>query len=343
MNILLTSVGRRGYLVQYFKQALNGMGKIHVANSSPITPAFSYADRWVVTPLIYDKDYIHFLIQYCETNNIDAIISLFDIDLPILASHKDLFQDHGISLLVSDIDVINICNDKWLTYSFLQKNNIQCPKTYLSLETVQHALQDGSLRFPLIVKPRWGMGSIAVLIADNMEELNVFYKKAKKDIQTSYLKFEAACDFEHCVIIQEMLHGQEYGLDIINDLTGSYQNTIVKEKYAMRSGETDCAKTVDMPILKQLGHKLSQLLHHIGNLDCDVFMVGDTPYVLEMNARFGGGYPFSHAAGVDLPSAIVKWLTGETPDFHLLDAKTGVLAHKDIAIKILEGSDHEKN
>ncbi len=113
MNILLTSVGRRGYLVQYFKQALNGMGKIHVANSSPITPAFSYADRWVVTPLIYDKDYIHFLIQYCETNNIDAIISLFDIDLPILASHKDLFQDHGMSLLVSDIDVNSSCNEKW--------------------------------------------------------------------------------------------------------------------------------------------------------------------------------------------------------------------------------------
>lgn len=97
--------------------------------------------------------------------------------------------------------------------------------------------------------------------------------------------------------------GQEYGLDVINDLEGNYQNTIVKQKYAMRSGETDCALTVRWEEADKLGKTLSILLHHIGNLDVDVFKVEEKIYVLEMNARFGGGYPFSHLAGVDLPQA----------------------------------------
>lgn len=82
---------------------------------------------------------------------------------------------------------------------------------------------------------------------------------------------------------------------------------------------------------------MSELLHHIGNLDVDVFLVNDTPYVLEMNARFGGGYPFSHMAGVNLPLAIVKWLLNESVDSQILTAKPGVLTHKDIALTILQG------
>ena len=55
MNILLTSAGRRTYLVGYFKEALQMAGvegQIHTANSQEC-PAFYAADQWVETPLIY--------------------------------------------------------------------------------------------------------------------------------------------------------------------------------------------------------------------------------------------------------------------------------------------------
>ena len=81
MNILLTSAGRRGYLVEYFKKALEGIGEVHVGNSTPVSPSFYYADHAVVTPLIYDEAYIPFLLDYCKKNHIDAVLSLFDVDL----------------------------------------------------------------------------------------------------------------------------------------------------------------------------------------------------------------------------------------------------------------------
>ena len=85
MNVLLTSVGRRAYMVKYFKKAVGETGKVHVCNSDDLTVAFHYADNSVVSPLIYDENYIPFLLDYCESNQIDIVVSLFDIDLPVLA------------------------------------------------------------------------------------------------------------------------------------------------------------------------------------------------------------------------------------------------------------------
>lgn len=336
MNILLTSVGRRSYLVNYFKEALNGEGLVHVANSTVISPAFRVADKYVVSPLIYDKQYIPFLLEYCKANKIDVLISLFDIDLPVLASNRQLFDEIGTRVIVSDSKVIDICNDKWKTYLFLRDNELNAPITYLRLEDALADVQGQKIKFPLMVKPRWGMGSISIYEAENVEELRIFYDKARRKIMDTYLKYESNQDPDECVLIQQKIEGQEYGLDIINDLDGKHINTIVKKKYAMRSGETDCAMVVDNPILKSAGEKLSKLLKHQSNLDVDMFLYNDEPYVLEMNARFGGGYPFSHLAGVNLPQAIVNWVRGEEVPSDMLLEKVGVTGQKDINIVEIE-------
>ena len=126
----------------------------------------------------------------------------------------------------------------------------------------------------------------------------------------------------------------EYGLDVIHDLKGNQRTVVVKEKEAMRSGETDGAKTVDHERLRRLGQILGSLTRHKGNLDVDAFEADGVCYVLEMNARFGGGYPFSHAAGVNLPYALVKWALGQEPEEKYLTARAGVRAQKDIQIMI---------
>lgn len=336
MNILLTSVGRRSYLVKYFKEALNGDGEVYVANSSALSPAFSVADHAVVTPLIYDKEYIPFLKKYCQNNNIKAIISLFDIDLPILAQHKEEFKEIGVTVVVSEYDTVEICNDKWNTFKFLEKQGFDVPKTYISIEDAMEDINQKKVNYPMMIKPRWGMGSIAVFEAENEEELILLYKKARRNIEKTYLKYESAEDIDKSILIQEKIDGQEYGLDIINDLNGNYINTVPKMKYAMRSGETDCAVTVDDPELKKIGGKLSEVMHHIGNLDTDVFISGEKYYVLEMNARFGGGYPFSHMAGVNLPLAIVKWLKKENVEKEILTEKVDIMSQKDINLVRLQ-------
>lgn len=336
MNILLTSAGRRSYLIQYFKTALEQAGcggLVHAANSTRC-PAFSCADRTAVTPMIYDKAYIPFLLEYCKREDIRLLIPLFDLDVPVLAAHREAFGAQGVIVVTADSEGAKLCNDKWMTWRSLSEAQIPSPLSWLDAEMALKSIKEGLVSWPLMVKPRWGMGSLSVYQADSEEEMRVFAGKCRRGIQESYLKYESMADREHCVLYQQTIRGQEYGLDVINDLGGRYRSTVVKRKMAMRSGETDAAVTAECKELSKIGRKLGMLLGHRGNLDVDVLEEDGRYYVLEMNARFGGGYPFSHAAGVNLPLALVLWAMGKEGKPELLQARSGVRGQKDIQMLV---------
>ena len=71
-------------MVDYFKEALRGEGLVFVANSV-MSPAMTKGDGHFLTPLIYSRDYIPFLLEQCKERQISLLVSLFDIDLPVLA------------------------------------------------------------------------------------------------------------------------------------------------------------------------------------------------------------------------------------------------------------------
>lgn len=336
MNILLTSVGRRTYMVQYFKNALNGDGLVHASNSI-MTYSLKQADEYVLTPQIYEDNYISFLIDYCKKNKIKAIISLFDIDLPILSKNKSLFKENDITVIVSDFEAIQICNDKWLSYIFLKEQGLSQPLSYISIDKVINDINSSKLNFPIILKPRWGMGSIGIYEAENMDELDIFYKKLHREIFNTYLKHESKQDANTCIIIQEKIIGEEFGLDILNDLKGEYVTTIAKQKIAMRAGETDIAKIVDNTNFLNISQIISRTLKHIGNLDVDCFITKNRDiFVLEMNCRFGGQYPFSHLAGVNFPKQIISWVDGLPTDSSLIEPVVGIASCKDLNPVIFE-------
>ncbi len=316
-------------MVEYFKEALKGQGELHASNSI-YTYTLSKADKWFITPPIYDDSYIDTLLDYCKENKIDAIISLFDIDLPVLSYNATRFSERGTKVVISHPHVIEICNDKWKTYNFLIDNGFLTPTTYLTPESAILGIESGEISFPLVIKPRWGMGSIGIYKAEDAEELAVLYKKLKREIFNTYLRYESDHDAEHCVIIQEMIDGDEYGLDVLNDLKGEYVTTIAKKKIAMRAGETDIAQIVSAEKFESIGKKLSTSLGHIANLDVDCFVAGNKIFILELNCRFGGQYPFTHLAGADFPSLIVEWLNGKPTKKEFISPEIGTLSCKDL-------------
>lgn len=331
MNILITSVGRRSYMIQYFRKALMNQGEVHVCNSDANTVSFLYADKYTISPLIYDEQYIPFLLNYCTNHKIDMLISLFDIDLQVLARNKDKFDKIGTKVIVSNSDIIEICNDKYKTYQFLRENGFAVPQTFLTLQDTLSAIKRGALHYPVIVKPRFGCGSIAISIAKDEPSLLYYSEHIEHEIAHSYLKYESASVAEK-VIYQEFLDGQEHGADIINDLDGNFRNAVLRKKIAMRAGETDIAEIIEDCTTYRVMQKLGEVTHHIANMDCDYFLVDGIPYILELNARFGGGYPFSHIAGCNLPKAIIAWCNGEDVDDETLYARYGCLGFKELSM-----------
>ncbi|EOD8960625.1 ATP-grasp domain-containing protein, partial [Providencia stuartii] len=137
-------------------------------------------------------------------------------------------------------------------------------------------------------------------------------------------------DLEQSVLIQQYISGKEYGLEIVNDLHSNYITTFCKQKIAMRSGETDQALTIKNETLSKLGESLAKELKHICILDTDCLEQNGQFYVLEMNARFGGQYPFSHLAGVNIPRQIIEWIISGNTLKKYTTLKENVLSCKDI-------------
>lgn len=313
MNILFTCAGRRTYLLKYFKDQLGDEGKIIGADMQLTAPALSAADERVLVPAVYDEHYVDALLEICELHQVDVLISLNDLELPILACKKDLFKEIGVLVLVSSPDVIDICFDKLKTSQYVESLGLNTPKTYANLSTAKKAMEAGELHFPVVIKPRWGSASIGIEFVENVEDLDIIYELVRRKIRRGILG-EVSQHDEDFILIQEKITGKEYGLDIINDLDGNFVAVSVKQKLAMRAGETDKATTVDNKELMRMGEIIGSNLNHIGNLDCDILEMDGKYYVLELNPRFGGGFPFSYEAGVNLPKAIIQWVKGEPFD-----------------------------
>ena len=83
----------------------------------------------------------------------------------------------------------------------------------------------------------------------------------------------------------------------------------VKKKYQIRAGDTDKAKIINPKKFLWLAKKISSSLKHIGNLDIDFIYKDKKIYILDFNARFGGGYPFTHEFGYNYIERILEIVT----------------------------------
>lgn len=327
MNMLFTCAGRRTYLLKYFKENMNEEDKVVATDMQLSAPALQVADVKLQVPAVYDPKYVDITLQICKEQKIDTLLSLNDLELPILAENKAKFEAEGVKVIVSDPSVIDIAFDKYKTAQWVESLGLKSPKTYVRLEDAKHALETGELHFPLFMKPRWGSGSIGLASIADMEELDIYYHLLMKQVKKTILATASVGD--EYIMIQEKLTGKEFGLDVMNDLEGNNVAVSVKQKLAMRAGETDKAVTLDLPEVREIGHKIGTALKHIGNLDVDVMQNESGEYcVLELNPRFGGGFPFSYEAGVNLPKAIIEWVKGNKVDASMLQPEYGRMFSK---------------
>jgi carbamoyl-phosphate synthase large subunit len=336
MNILLTSVGRRKYLVEHFRHALKGKGEL-LATNLIFTSSLLSSDYFELTPPIHDNSYIPFLIDLCQRKKVDAIVSLFDIDLPVLAAKSKEFYNIGTRFIGPDLVTAKIANDKMATHAFLKEIGILSPDTYSNLDEAISAIEQRRLHFPLIIKPRFGMGSIGIFTAEDMSELVVLYKKCANEVLSTDLKYESSHEPQNSVLIQEQLVGQECGLDLYKDLNQNLVGIVAKKKIEMRSGETDIGEIISSTQFEKFSTTLGNNLIFSGLLSVDCFTTSSGIYCTEINPRISGHYPFSYLAGVRYPEQLICWLQGGDTKAEWLSAKIGVRGSKEINLQILSG------
>ena len=79
----------------------------------------------------------------------------------------------------------------------------------------------------------------------------------------------------------------------------------------MRAGDTDRAIIVNPKRSKNFAKTISKNLRHVGNPDVDFLLIKEKTYVLDLNPRFGGGYPFTHEYGYNYIEKIFNLLNNK--------------------------------
>ncbi len=321
MNILIASCGTRNKIVQYFKQALRGRGKVVATDCSPNAPALYEADVHYIVPRITEENYLDTLYDICRKEKIKGVLSLIDPELSLLALHEKDFEKLGTTVIGSSYELCERTLNKWEMYRWLKDHGYYCARSYMDIEEFVRDVKAGLLTYPVFVKPAKGSASISISKAYDEETVRLLVSHGEG------------------MMIQEFLDGQEIGADCYIDLQSRKPVSVfTKKKIVMRAGETDKAISFKDEKLLALIERFIGEAGFLGQIDIDIFQIGEVYYISEINPRFGGGYPHAYECGVDHMELIVNNLEGRENRVITGQYEEGLIMMKYNEIMVRKGS-----
>ncbi len=294
INILILSAGTRDKVVQYYCKALAGRGKVIATDCSEYAPAIYEADAYEIVPRMTAPGYLEVILGLVEKWHAKGCFSLIDPELSLLAKNREAFRERGCEVMISPYDLVETCFHKYRTMELFQSFNLPTAKCYLTIEDFRQALDRGEVSWPVFVKPENGSASLHINEVSSMEEIKTLFS------------------IHENLMIQEYMHGQEYGADVYIDmLSGKCTAIFLKKKLRMRAGETDKSVSVHDEALFAKITDFAEKAGFCGQIDIDLFLNDGVWYFSEVNPRYGGGYPHAYCCGVDTASMYVHNLAGE--------------------------------
>ena len=286
-NILITSAGQRVALVRGFQETLKRFfpdGKVFTTDMNPkLAPAAYVSDGCFEVPRCTSEDYIESLLTICLGNRIGLIVPTIDTELAILSANKEIFAKQGITVSVSDYDFVMMCRDKRNTGEFFEKHGIRVPK----------AIDKYHPTFPLFAKPYDGSLSTNLHYIKNAEELT---EEILNDPKLLFMEY-----------IDKNLY-KEYTIDMYYGRDHKVKCIVPRERIKIRAGEINKGLTEKEPLTQYLYDRLETIEGCVGCICIQVFLNPATGDVvgIEINPRFGGGYPQTYAAGGNYTEYLIR-------------------------------------
>ena len=290
LRILFTSAGRRVELLRCFRRAAQSLEMdfdvLACDLNASMSSACHTADRAFDVPRCSDPSYADAIFDIAKKNGVHLIIPTIDPELQSLAAAAEHFASSGALVHVSPPDVVAVAQDKLKTAQVLRAAGVPVPATY-SLEGTR-SLPLG-LQWPMFMKPKAGSASRGLQVIQSADCLPG---------QT-----------DEPMLLQEFLRGPEYTVNIFIDMAGVLQSAVMHRRLQVRAGEVEKGRTERRDDLHKLAELICKALPGARGVLC--FQVIDDqesgPQVIEINARFGGGYPLADHAG----ATFAQWLMEE--------------------------------
>jgi carbamoyl-phosphate synthase large subunit len=272
-------------LVKYFPD-----GKVFTADLHPeLSPACRESDGYFQVVKVSDPAYSDELLKVCIANNIKLVIPTLDTELIPLSENAMLFREKGIHLIISSPEIVRICRDKKKLFQYF--DSIGFPRTQEI--DAQHP------EFPVFVKPIDGSSSIGTMILRDEVQ---YLKKLNEDSELVFLKYLSPSDYT------------EFTIDMYYNRSDSLICAVPRERIEVRSGEVSKSVTRKDQMYKTIFEVFSKCKGFVGCITLQVFRRKNSDEIvgIEINPRFGGGYPLSYRAGANYPAYLIReYLLGE--------------------------------
>ncbi len=268
--------------------------KIITLDTNPFIAGRYFSDGFYTVPPAQHSDAISTLLKICMKEQADLLVPIFDLWLPRISRAKRAFQETGIFPLISAPETIDVCADKYETFSFFKENNIPTVKTF-SREDALKKVRKNKLAFPLFIKPRvGGRASINVYTVANKSELQFYISRSKN------------------WIVQEFVKGDEFTLDCLNTLDGKKcVAVVVRKRIETKGGLSVKSEVIHDSDLVSYAIKIGEKLKMVGPYNIQCFKDEDGElYFTEINPRFAGTHAFSIAAGINSILYVLDMLNG---------------------------------
>jgi len=307
---LVTFAGRKAAWVSALMRS-SQCGAVVAVDADPLAAMASVASTFEVVPRVDEEErYVAALVEVSARHRIDCIIPLNDTDLPLLSRCVEAFSKIGVRVLLSDAARVARCQDKLEAASWLAGLGLDTPTTR-RLEDV--LLDPRPVRYPVVVKARRGQGSEGFRVCHASSDL------------------EAAATVTPHAVVQDLVAGEEFNLDILRAADGSVPAVVPKRKLSMWQGSTDKAVSVDRPDLIALGVRIAEITQHLGAIDVDVMESGGRLLVLDINPRLGGGFPFTCHYCPRYVDALLSIGRGLVPESVLGAYRKDLVVYRDVS------------
>lgn len=318
MNILILSSGTRNKVVQYFKKTVGTAGKVVATDMSLMAPSLYEADAYYQVPRMTDPGYIDVILDICKREQIQAVLTLIDPELSLLAAHAEAFAAIGVTVIGSSYELCERALDKMQMFTWLSEHGYPCARSYTDKDAFYRDVEAGKIQYPVFVKPVRGSASIAISKVYDRDTVDLLFAHSDG------------------LMVQEYLDGQEIGADVYVDmLSGEVVSIFTKKKLVMRAGVTDKAVSFKDEALFELIKRFVKESGWSGQIDIDIFEVDGTYYISEVNPRFGGGYPHAYECGCDHMTLIQNNIHGivNQPSIGNYEEGLGMMSYNEIMIR----------
>lgn len=287
VNVLISSAGRRVSLTRAFQRAVRHLlpGSMVFTSDAQASrsAACQISDGSFAVPRLDDPRYIDALLKACLSHDVRLVVPTIDTELEILATHREAFAADGIQVIISDLDLIRLTADKVLSQKLFTQVGLDYPAL----------LDPDDLTFPLIAKPRAGSASVGVVIAHGLGDLPPRY------LNNPSIMFQALVPRDSY---------DEITVDCYYSRGGQLARLVPRLRIETRGGEISKGQTLRDTLARELRQQLALLPGARGCITLQCFANTERNRILaiEINPRFGGGYPLADAAGAGFPEALVS-------------------------------------